>query len=189
MDIKSAYLAGGTALALQLGHRISVDLDFFTKETFDEKVLSKALEKNPEFVLETLEWRTILGKIGETKFSIFYYKYDVIDVYEKYEGINILGLKDIAAMKIHAIEERGSKRDFIDVYFLSKHFSMKEMLSFYEQKYKSLDDHLYSISKALGYFEAADTQDLPQMLVPLKWDKVKEYFEKESLNLVRENFS
>ena len=70
--IQTAYLAGGTALALQLGHRYSFDLDFFTPEPFDEKNLVGELEKAAPFSLETLKWRTILGKFEDVKFSIFY---------------------------------------------------------------------------------------------------------------------
>ena len=185
-DIQKAYLAGGTALALRIGHRISVDLDFFTAEPFDEEVLSRGFMKTPEFVLERNEWRTVLGKISETKFSIFYYKYPLIGLPEKFEGINIASLADIAAMKIHAIEDRGSKRDFVDVFFLAKHFSLEQMLDFYDQKYKCLEEHLYSIVKALGYFEAAEIQDIPGMLVDVKWDEIKSLCKRESLRLAKD---
>ena len=185
-EIQKAYLAGGTALALHIGHRISVDLDFFTQEEFDEEVLSKTLMKIPEFVFERGEWRTVLGKISETKFSLFYYEYPLVGKCEKFEGINIAALADIAAMKIHAIEDRGSKRDFVDVFFLAKRFSLEQMLDLYDLKYKCLENHLYSIVKALGYFEAAEDQEMPKMLVPANWDEIKSFCAAESLRLARE---
>src|SRR3989344_5614936 len=77
--IKNAYLAGVTALAMQLGHRISVDLDFFTQEEIDENIVASSLSRLPEFKESQREWRTVLGTVGQTKFSIFYYKYNLID--------------------------------------------------------------------------------------------------------------
>ena len=76
--IKRAYLAGGTALALHLGHRISVDLDFFTQDKLDENVLAADLSRLPDFIEEGKAWKTVWGKIGKTKFSLFYYKYPLL---------------------------------------------------------------------------------------------------------------
>ena len=182
-DIKKAYLAGGTALALRVGHRISVDLDFFTTEDFDETVLAEKLKQTPEFKLGKTDWKTVIGVIGETKFSIFFYKYPIVEVFEEFEGIKIAGLQDLAAMKIHAVEDRGSKRDFVDVYFLAKKFSLEEMFDFYNQKYGVLDSHKYSIIKALGYFDAAETQEMPNMLIKTDWEEVKEFFDRETMRL------
>ena len=143
--VQKAYLAGGSALALQIGHRISVDLDFFTQEEFDQNNLSLELSNMPEFSEEGKSWRTVWGKVGETKFSIFYYKYPLLQQTLSFEGIQISSKADIAAMKIHALEDRGTKRDFIDAFFLAKEFSLEQMLEFYDQKYACLKDHLYSI--------------------------------------------
>jgi len=185
--IKKAYLAGGMALALQLGHRISIDLDFFTQEAFDEKRLSLELSKNSEFSEDGKSWRTVWGKIGDTKFSIFYYKYPLLEETVDYEGINIAGLKDIAAMKIHALEDRGTKRDFVDAFFLSREFSLDEILVFYDKKYRCLDEHLYSILRSLDYFADAesDEKDL-KMIKKVSWEEVKKFFKKESLRLAKE---
>ena len=166
LDIfKRAYLAGGTALALQLGHRISVDLDFFTPEEFDEKVMSMELSQLPQFTEEHKAWRTVLGKIDTTKFSIFYYKSRLLDPLEHFEGMNILQPRDIAAMKLHAISQRGVRRDFVDLYFLSKRYTLEEMLGFYGQKYGILEDKLYHILRGMNYFVEADIDDMPEMLV------------------------
>lgn len=180
-EIKEAYLAGGTALALQIGHRISVDLDFFTLQEFSEAELSTKLASGPKFVQDgTAQW-TVWGKIGKTKFSIFYYKYPLLEKTIQFEGIQLASLADLAAMKIHAIEDRGTRRDFVDVYFLSKKYSLEEMLGFYQKKYAVLEDHLYSILRALDYFEDAEQEKLmPNMLVPSDWEEVKEFFRKET---------
>src|SRR3989338_7648641 len=185
-EINKAYLAGGTALALQIGHRISVDLDFFTKRQFNEKVLAAKLGELPEFIQAgTAQW-TVWGKISKTKFSMFYYKYPLLEKTVLFEGIQLASLADIAAMKIHAIEDRGTKRDFVDSYFLAKKYTFEEMLGFYQKKYGVLEDHLYTILRSLDYFEDAEQEsDMPKMLTEVNWEKVKEYFRKETHMLTK----
>lgn len=183
--LKKSYLAGGTALALHLGHRISVDLDFFTQEEFDEKILSQDLKQFPEFKEEGVAWRTVWGKIAETKFSLFYYKYPLIKKPIDFEGVLILQKEDITAMKIHALEDRGAKRDFVDLYFLAKEFSLEQMLEFYDQKYGFLEEHLYSIIRSLDYFVDAEMDSDPDMLIPVSWEEVKKFFQKEAMKLAK----
>lgn len=174
--VENSYLAGGTALALHLGHRISVDLDFFTMEEFDEKVALQNLSNLPEFKEDGTAWRTVWGTIGETKFSLFYYKYPLIKKTVLFEGIKILSKEDIAAMKIHALEDRGTKRDFVDLYFLAKEFSLEQMLKFYDQKYGVLKEHLYIILRSFNYFASAEADKMPKMLIPVSWEEIKEFF-------------
>lgn len=183
-EIKKAYLAGGTALALQMGHRISVDLDFFTRHEFNEEELSTKLGSLPKFIQDgTAKW-TVWGRIGETKFSIFYYKYPLIEKTVPFEGIQLASLADISAMKIHAIEDRGTRRDFVDVYFLSKKYTLENMLDFYQKKYSVLEDHLYSILRSLDYFEDAEAESqMPKMILSVNWEEVKEYFRKVTRRL------
>ncbi len=177
--VKKSYLAGGTALALHLGHRISVDLDFFTPLVFDEKTLSGELKSLPEYKEDGTAWRTVWGKVGDTKFSLFYYEYPLIKKTIVFEGVRILQKEDIAAMKIHAVEDRGVRRDFFDLYFLAKEFSLEEMLKLYDKKYGCLKDHLYIIMRSLEYFQEAEIDDDPKMLIPVSWDEVKKFFTKE----------
>ena len=181
--VSNAYLAGGTGLSLHLGHRISVDLDFFSKEKFREESLSLELSKIPKYKEEGKSWQTVWGLIGETKFSLFYYKYPLLKDPENFEGIKVTSKEDIAAMKINAIEDRGTRRDFIDLYFLTKEFSMDQMLKFYDDKYKHLDDHLYSIIRAFTYFEDAEQEVMPKMLEDADWGKIKGFFVSESERL------
>ena len=183
-EIKQAYLAGGTALALQIGHRISVDLDFFTQHKFNELELSTKLTSLPKFVQNgTTQW-TVWGKIDQTKLSIFYYKYPMLEQTVSFENLQLASLADIAAMKINAIESRGTRRDFVDIYFLSKKYTLEEMLSFYQKKYSVLEDHLYSILRSLDYFEDAEQEkQMPQMITNVNWEEIKEYFRNETHRL------
>ncbi len=183
--INEAYLAGGTALALHLGHRISVDLDFFTSHDFNEQELESELQKETDFILERIAWRTILGRIGETKFSLFFYQHPLIKSFSKYESIRIASQEDIAAMKIEAVMGRGSRRDFVDLYFLSKGFSLEEILEFYNQKYGLLEKNYYHILRSIGYFEDAEYRDdqMPRMIIDVDWNQVKQFFIQESIRL------
>lgn len=189
-EIKKAYLAGGTALALQIGHRISVDLYFFTLHEFSETEISAKLAANPEFIQDgTAKW-TAWGKIGQTKFSMFYYKYPLLESATQFEGIQVASLAYIAAMKIHTLEDRGTRRDFIDVFFLSKKYSLEKMLDFYQKKYKILEDHKYYILRALDYFEDAEREaQMPQMLMSVDWKEVKAFFQKETRRLAKEKLN
>ena len=183
--VKKSYLAGGTALALHLGHRISVDLDFFTPVEFDEQVLTQNLKIIPEFIEEGTAWRTVWGKVGKTKFSLFYYQYPLIKKTIDFDGIQILQKEDIAAMKIHAIGDRGTKRDFFDLYFLSKEFPLEQMLEFYDKKYGKLDSHIYHIIRSLNYFTDAEIDADPKMLIETSWKEVKDFFHDQSLRLAK----
>ncbi|MBI4100462.1 nucleotidyl transferase AbiEii/AbiGii toxin family protein [Candidatus Microgenomates bacterium] len=186
--IKKSYLAGGTVLALHLGHRFSEDLDFFTLQALDENILANDLKRLPEFVEEGKAWRTVWGKVGNTKFSLFYYQYPLIKDLINFEDVQILDKEDIAAMKIHALEDRGTKRDFIDLYFLAKEFSLEQMLGFYDQKYGVLKEHLYIILRSLDYFADAEEDEMPKMIKKVSWEEVKEFFQKEVLKLAKDKF-
>lgn len=113
-----AYLAGGTALALHLGHRYSEDLDFFTLKAFASKSQIQFLSKIGNFKLNQTGWRTILGEFEGTKFSLSYYQYKLIEKPQTIlKNTYLASLADIAAMKIAAIADRGTKRHFIDLFF------------------------------------------------------------------------
>lgn len=184
----NAYLAGGTACALQIGHRISVDLDFFTPQEFDAKELIKSLKKIGKFKLERQAWGTVLGTMEGIKFSIFVYKYAVLFPYKSIFNINILDLRDIAAMKIDAIATRGIKRDFIDLYFICQQgISLKQALSFYNRKYGKLSSNIIHIQKSLVYFVDAEITQMPKMLKPCKWEEMKRFFEEEVRKISKGN--
>ena len=185
-EIRQTYLAGGTALALQTGHRISVDLDFFTQLQFNETQLSSGLTALPEFASGgTARW-TVWGSIGETNISIFYYKYPLLEKTTLFEGIQLAGLADIAAMKLQAIEGRGTRRDFIDIFSLTKKYTLEEMLMFYRKKCEAPDERLYTILRSLDYFEDAEQEiAMPNMLTPVNWEEVKEFFRQETQRLMQ----
>ena len=185
--LKDAYLAGGTACALHLGHRISYDLDFFTGKKFNEKAVARELKKIEKFHLEEIRWQTIFGKISEYKFSLFYYEYPLIAPVKRYKGIKIVDLKDIAAMKIDAVSTRGTKRDFVDLYFICKeNLSLKKAILLYDKKYHNIENMQFHILKSLTYFENAEPEAMPKMLKNISWDQVKKFFVAEAKRLVNQ---
>jgi hypothetical protein len=185
--LKDAYLAGGTALALQIGHRVSVDFDFFTSKEFNEKILLQRIQKQlPEFQIEKIAWRTILGYIKATRFSLFFYEYPLLFATHKFLGVNIADIKDIAPMKIASIADRGTKRDFIDLYFIiaiEQILTLEEALKLYDKKFKVLQQNKIHILKSLVYFEDAEKDIMPRMIKTVDWRMVKKFFEKEVKDL------
>ncbi len=177
--LSNAYLAGGTALALQIGHRISYDLDFFTEKEFKAQVFLKKLSQIKAYQHEKVSLGTILGRLDDVKFSLFYYQYPLLEKPIKFKNIDIASIADIGAMKVAAISERGTKRDFIDLYFILQKIQLSNILDFYEQKYKKLASNLIHIKKSLVYFEDAEDEDVPDMLKQISWKKVKAFFEEE----------
>lgn len=173
---KNSYLAGGTALALWFGHRRSIDLDFFVPSTFSEAQWEQKLKKELDFKITYTDWQTLVGSVGNIKLSLFGYQYKVLDKPTYWQNIYIAGLSDLSAMKLDTVIRRGTKRDFIDLYLLSKKFSLQKMFEFYQKKYGNLEDKKLILKKALIYFDDAQKDEMPEMLVDIKWKNIKDYF-------------
>ncbi len=185
--LKDAYLAGGTAAALQIGHRISMDFDFFTPKDFVPKEFSTALSKLGSFDEDQADKGTVLGKFKGVSFSLFIYKYPLIFPPIKYLSLDIADIRDIAAMKIDAIATRGAKRDFIDLYFIGQSgYQLEQLLDIYDKKYKNLATAKMHIVKSLIYFDDAESDEMPKMLKKVAWEDVKKYFENEVKKLLVE---
>ena len=176
-DMTAAYLAGGTALALHLGHRLSIDLDFFTLKEFNEDSISNLLKNTGHFTLNRTDWQALIGTFETVKFSLFFYKYPLLEAPEIFlTKTPVASLQDIAAMKIGAISRRGTRRDFIDLYFLTEIFPLKKTVNFYDKKYQDLASQRTHILKSLVYFADAEGEPMPEMLKPANWLKIKEFF-------------
>lgn len=164
-------LAGGTALALQIGHRKSVDLDFFGKmdASLDEISieLSNFADVNPLSSSKAMRFLIVDG----VKVDIVNYPYLWIDEPVREDGVILAGVKDISAMKLSAITNRGTKKDFIDLYFLLKTYSFNELIDFYLRKYS--DAQLFTVLKSLTYFVDAEDDPMPMMIDSIEWDEVK----------------
>jgi len=171
---KDFYLAGGTALALQLGHRQSIDLDWFSGQDFLNEKIKKNLVLLGNFKLLSEEKDTIHGTLDEIRVSFFHYGYKLLFPLIKFENIDLADERDIAAMKIDAISSRGSKKDFIDLYFLLKNYSLVELIDFFEKKYKNIEYNKLHILKSLVYFDDAENEPMSMMIRDIEWGKIKE---------------
>ena len=180
-EFKNTRLVGGTALALQLGHRKSIDLDFFGQfETSLEELTAILSEFSTVTPISSSRMMRFLVVNG-IKVDIVSYPYDWIDNPVYSDDIVLAGVKDIAAMKLSAITNRGTKKDFIDYYFLLKRFSLAELIELYRQKYS--DAQLFTSIKSLSYFEDAESDPMPDMIFPVDWDVVKSTIRSELAKL------
>lgn len=145
-------LVGGTALALQIGHRISIDLDFFNNNPFDENKLFDYLAQEYDFKLSYQDKNTLKGEISGIKVDFISHQYQDIDGDLQIENIRSASLADIAAMKINAIVRSGERiKDFIDIAYLSSSFSLGQMQEFYIKKYPNSNPVM--MHKALAFHQ------------------------------------
>lgn len=169
---KDFVLVGGTSLALQLGHRISVDIDLFGNAEVNELDFNNVLSENHSTKLLKKSKSILIYSINGIKVDFVNYRYPLIDKVINYEGIRMASDKDIAAMKLSAIAGRGSKKDFIDLYFLLEKYTIEEIMDFYKQKFT--DGSEFMVQKSLSYFEDADKEEMPKMLIDIRWEDVKD---------------
>lgn len=182
------YLGGGTAVALHLGHRRSYDLDFFAQEwDFPLDLPRRELAPLGELDVIHQEGKTFIAALDGERISFFIYPYPLVDSPSMFEGVQIAGLSDLAAMKLDAISSRGTKRDFIDLYQICQDaFPLREAIRRFERKYADVRYSMIHLLKSLQYFKDAEPDPMPQMLIPLEWAEVKRFFEDEVRRLMQE---
>ena len=169
------YLGGGTALALQIRHRISRDFDFYTPDDFDPYVLSgKFIRVFKKIVPVHTAEGTLMVAVDNIEMSFFRYSYPLLRPLVKTEYVDLLSLEDIAAMKMIAIVQRGTKRDFIDIYCLLKNLSLERLFDLTRDKYKVFNKYIGL--RALAYFNDAEKEKSGRGLTTFEkvgWDKIK----------------
>ena len=166
-------LVGGTALALQYGHRQSIDLDFFGGLSCGIEETKAVLSKYGHVTIlkETETIRIYI--VNNIKVDFVHYNcYPWIEEAIVEDGIRLASAKDIAAMKINAIEGRGTRKDFVDIYYLLKHFTLSEIISFYKEKYPNYSD--FRALMSLTYFEDAEQQPMPRMFDQTTWSDMQQ---------------
>ena len=166
-------LVGGTALALQYGHRSSVDLDLFGKIDVDGYELQSILSKYGVLKVENETKIIHQYYIDNIKVDVVNYPFEWISPIIEEDGIRLASPIDIAAMKVNAIEGRGTKKDFIDMYMLLQHYSLKEIIAFYQQKYPNYS--IFRALRSLTYFDDAEDQFMPRMFIEDTWEDMKLY--------------
>ncbi len=179
-------LVGGTSMALQIGHRISVDLDLFGNLDADEIAISNALSGYADTqifrcanqqISESANTRIRKSAKKAKKANLVNYPYPWLNELVVKDNLKLAAIKDIAAMKIAAVTGRGSKKDFVDIYFLLKQMTLIDILNAYDQKFQ--DGSRFMALKSLIYFEDAEEDEMPLMIKPLTWQEVKNTIRKE----------
>ncbi|MEP7143198.1 MAG: nucleotidyl transferase AbiEii/AbiGii toxin family protein [Ferruginibacter sp.] len=172
-ELKDFYLVGGTALALQLGHRNSIDIDLFVQNDFSDGDIVSLLSTKYEFKEIFRRKNTIISLVDNIKTDFIKHNYPFVLPPITEEGITFLSKEDIAAMKFHAIIQSGKRlKDFVDIYYLLQHFSMQQMIDFFIKKY-SYSNPMIAM-KALNYFDDIDENtDPPNLLNPITLKQIK----------------
>jgi len=169
-----AYLAGGSGLALHLGHRRSVDFDWFTPKTLQPRdVLKDVQSLGLPVQIRQNDEGTFLGQVGGVDFSVFRYRYKLVDRPVAFEGCGLASLRDIAAMKMTAIVQRATKRDYVDLHaiFTTGRVELADTVSAMKAKFPGVDPSL--ALRALTYFKDVEQQPMPAMLAKTSWEDVK----------------
>lgn len=171
-EVQDTRLVGGTSLALQYGHRQSVDLDFFGCLPEDKDVLIDAVKRAGDVTVLNRSKSIIQMVVKQVKVDfVDYSRYPWIDEPINGDGFVLASDKDIAAMKVNAIIGRGTRKDFIDLYALLQHYSLPEIMDFYRQKYPEFSEYRALLS--MTYFEDAEMQDMPLMFIDTPWETMK----------------
>ncbi len=170
------YLTGGTALALQVGHRTSLDFDFFTQKNFNPQDLISEFEKKfKKIKVIEVSKDTLILNVNNIKLSFFKYPYQLLFPLIDFDGIKLASIEDISATKIIALTQRGTKKDFIDIYFLIKKLGLKKILEFTQKKYPSFN--IYLGLKALVYFEDVEKEKKERFKIfqKVSWYNIKRF--------------
>jgi hypothetical protein len=171
-ELKLFGLGGGTNLALRLGHRLSVDLDFFTNLSFETSVLFQLITKkfaSTELLFEKNQ--TMLFSINDTKVDFVLYPFPWLQPFDTVDEVRLLSVADIIPMKLQAISNRNAKKDYWDIAFLLRQYPLAEMLKIFKSKFPQID--IGFIIHSLTDFEKTDTELDPDTYINITWNEIK----------------
>jgi len=178
---KGFYLAGGSGLALQLGHRISEDLDFFSSRPFEPSSLLRSLKAKVDRLQEILsEVQTLIVDLDGVKCSFFFYEVPLLFDLVSSHDLMVADWRDILAEKFKTVAQRGSKKDFFDIFCVLQRgkVSLGEAVSIFKKRFQSSGLNLYHVLRSLTYFEDADHEPDPKIMggCAFSWEEVKSFF-------------
>ena len=192
--IKSFYLAGGTGLALHLGHRFSVDLDLFSPEETavgpDQRDAMRNLLDDPSLSITYDNDGTFVATWQDVGISFFRLPlYPLVQSPVLLDGIPLATIQEIGAMKLAAIIDRGTRKDMVDLYYLLQAVSLETIFEVASVKYSRVRSFPISAIRALAYFEDAEAFPMPRMLDRTPWSKMKKFLEHQALEAGRKKLS
>ena len=177
-ELQDFFLVVGTALALQMGHRISLDIDLFTQQDFDAQKLFLKLDNQFSISDLTEESNTLNFNITYpeksneiVKIDLIKYPYPLIKPILNVENIRLLSVEDIIPMKLSAVAGRGSKKDFYDIFYFLKTYSFDQMFKLFEKKFPNTNK--FHVIKSLTYFDDAEIEPNPQTIEKIIWNEIK----------------
>lgn len=189
MPLAGSYLAGGTALALILGHRESVDLDWFSPSSFDSEVLARQLSNMKPFEVNETSKGTLHGILDNVRVTWLYYPNPLLDhliTSSEMPNLKLASLKDIGVMKLAALSHRGSAKDFVDLYRMQQEgLELEDLIKLMPVKFPEAKINYYHIVKSFSYFDDAELEPLPKMHAPFSWQKLKHFFLEEQTRLLK----
>jgi len=181
MKDKGFYLAGGSGLAFQIGHRISEDLDFFCSRPFEVSSLLQSLKRKVDQLQEILsEVQALIADLEGVRCSFFYYDVPLLFDLVSFQDLNVADWRDILAEKFKTVAQRGSKKDFFDIFCVmrKKKVSLDEAVSIFKKRFQSSGLNLYHVLRSLTYFEDADREPDPKTMegCDFSWEEVRSFF-------------
>lgn len=181
------YLAGGTALALQLGHRRSVDLYYFSHSEDIPALFEPLRQSLQPFVpaLADSAWGSLAFLAQGVRIGFYGYGYDLVQPLVEIEAIKLASVADIALMKLDALLGRAGRKDFHDLYEICKRIPLRQLLDLAPQKYPHVRDFEAQVVKRLAYFESAEQDEPPPLLEKVAWETVKAYFRQQARDIGR----
>ena len=168
-------LAGGTGLALQMGHRYSEDLDFFRPDPFEPMTLASELSEVGDVRIQSRAPDTLHATVDGLRLSFLRADPPLLYAGTEYRGLFLADPRDIAVMKVIAIGGRGSRKDFVDLYFhLTGGTTLESLFSLIRRRFTDIDVNEYHLLKSLAYFDDAEAEPMPRMIRDVEWDDVTE---------------
>jgi hypothetical protein len=178
------YLAGGTGLALSLGHRRSIDLDLFSPTEFDSADVRDRLRGLDGLAKLEIATGTLHLELRSVKVSFLHYPYPLLFPIRQFDLLGVADPRDLACIKLDAVANRGSRRDFVDLYVAARTWGLPEILRWFETKYAGVAYNRVHLFKALTYFRDAEQEPMPDLLIPLTWNEVRSFFRTEVPRLI-----
>jgi hypothetical protein len=173
-DFKDFYLAGGTALALQIGHRESIDLDFFSNKPFDISIIESLKKYN--LITNILRNNSVELIINDTKVSFLFWAFPVTQNFIIDDGVKLLNPIDIGLFKLLALQGRQTKKDIIDLYFIDqKIIDIEELLNTFESNYPKESFNIFDSIKQLFNDELIELSPMPKMFEDVNFEEMKEH--------------
>ena len=179
------YLAGGTALALQLGHRKSFDLDFVSPSEDIPSIRAPLMKALKPFdpVLADAAWGNLVFLARGVRLGYYGYGYPMVGTLVEAEGARLASIEDIGLMKLDALLGRARRKDFHDLYAICQRIPLRQLLDYAPQKYPDIRDFEAQVVRRLAYFERAEQEEPIPLLHPVPWETVKRYFRELAISL------